>query len=203
MSLLQPRESFSSIFASLISVIRDSSSVLFHLKLYKLSTNGTHQNADFQLLAWILTKFLMSFFKPQVSFPLNFASPSSVMTKNSSEIFLAELLRFGQQKPIKVQILRLLCALMKVHPIRHASFETTRSRFIQILHHFSVPWKISTQYFFSSNLYTLDKKQFSNFWVVGWKFTKFLMSCLKLQVSFSLKFPSLFNVMRDNSSVLF
>ena len=45
--------------------------------------------------------------------------------------------------------------------------------------------------------------KFSDFWVVGWKFTKFLMSCLKLQVSFSLNFASLFSVMRDNSSVLF
>ena len=33
------------------------------------------------------------------------------------------------------------------------------------------------------------------------KFTKFLMPCLKLQVSFSLNFASLFSVMRDNSSV--
>ena len=29
---------------------------------------------------------------------------------------------------------------MKVHPIPHASFETTRSRFIQILHHCSVSY---------------------------------------------------------------
>ena len=36
-----------------------------------------------------------------------------------------------------------------------------------------------------------------NFWVVGWKFTKFLMSYLKPQVNFSLKFASLFNVMGD------
>ena len=57
--------------------------------------------------------------------------------------FLAELLGFGQKEPIKVQILRLLCALMKVHPIPHASFETTRSRFIEILHHCSVSWKIT------------------------------------------------------------
>ena len=117
--------------------------------------------------------------------------------------FLAELLRFGQKEPIKVQILRLLCALMKVHPIPRASFETTRSRFSQILHHCSVSWKITPLYFFSSGLYTLDKNQFSDFLMVRWKFTKFLMSCLKLRVSFSLNFVSLFSVMRDNSSVLF
>ena len=92
--------------------------------------------------------------------------------------FLAELLHFGQNDPIKV------CALMKVHPIPHASFETTRSRFIQILHHCSVSWKITPLYFFSSNLTYVGQKElaevkFSDFWVIRWKFTKFLMSYLK------------------------
>ena len=41
--------------------------------------------------------------------------------------------------------------------------------------------------------------KFSDFWVVGWKFTKFLMPYLKPQVSFSLNFASLFNVMVDKS----
>ena len=44
--------------------------------------------SDFRLLPWKLTKFLMSFFKPRVSFPLNFELPFSVMTHSSSEIFL-------------------------------------------------------------------------------------------------------------------
>ena len=47
---------------------------------------------------------------------------------------------------------------LKFHPIPHASFETTRSRFIQILHHCSVSWNITPLYSFTSNLYTLDKK---------------------------------------------
>ena len=47
--------------------------------------------------------------------------------------------------------------------------------------------KDNSSVFFSTNLYTQDKKQFSDFWMVGWKFTKFLMSCLKLQVRFFLK----------------
>ena len=75
--------------------------------------------------------------------------------------FLAKWLHFGQKEPFKVQNLRLLCALMKVHLIPHASFEITRSRFIHIFHHCSVSWKITPLYFFSSNLYTLDEKQFS------------------------------------------
>ena len=46
--------------------------------------------------------------------------------------------------------------------------------------------------FFSSNLIYFGQKyqigvKFLDFWVVGWKFTKFLMSYLKLQVSFSFK----------------
>ena len=41
--LLKPRPSFLSNFASLSSVIRGNSSVLFHLKLYMTSTKRTHQ----------------------------------------------------------------------------------------------------------------------------------------------------------------
>ena len=39
---------------------------------------------DFWLLTWQLTKFLMSFFKPPVSFALNFASLFSVLRNNLS-----------------------------------------------------------------------------------------------------------------------
>ena len=83
---------------------------------------------------------------------------------------------------------------MKVHPIPHAIIETKRSRFIQILHHCSVSWKITPLYYFSTNLIYFGQKEpievkFSGFWLVAWKFTKFLMSYLKLRISFSfLKF---------------
>ena len=95
---------------------------------------------------------------------------------------------------------------MKFYPISHVVFETTRSRLIQILHHYSVSWKITRLYFWSSNLlYFAQKKpiekKFSDFWLVGRKLTKFLMSYLKRQVFFYLNFLSLFSVMRDNSSV--
>ena len=115
---------------------------------------------------------------------------------------------FGQKEPIKVQFFRLLSALMKVHPIPHAIFETTRSGFIQILHHCSVSWKITPLYFCSSNLVYFGQKEpienkRSGFWVAGWKFSKVLMSHLKPQDSFSLNFALLFSVIRNNSSVLF
>ena len=48
-----------------------------------------------------------------------------------------------------------------------------------------------------------SKWKFSDFLLLALKFTKFLMSFFKQKVSFSLKFRSLFSVMRDNSSVLF
>ena len=47
------------------------------------------------------------------------------------------------------------------------------------------------------------KRKFWDFWVVGWKFTKLLMSYSRLQVTFSLNFASLFSVKRDNSSLIF
>ena len=72
---------------------------------------------------------------------------------------------------IKVQFLKLLSVLMKIHPIPHAIFETTRSGFIQILHHCSVPWNINCLYFCRQKE-PIEVKS-SDFWVVGWRFTKF------------------------------
>ena len=77
--------------------------------------------------------------------------------------FLAELLCFGQKYLIKVQILRFLCALMKVRPVPHASFETTKSRFTQILHHCSVSWKITPLYFLAQTFILWTKSNFQTF----------------------------------------
>ena len=118
------------------------------------------------------------------------------------------IIYFWQKEHIDVQFFRLLSALMKVHGIPHANFENTRSGFIQILHRCSVSWKITPLYFFSSSLIYFRQKEpievkYLDFWVIWWKFTKFLLSYLKPQVSFSLNFASLFIVMRGNSSVFF
>ena len=179
MSFLKPRASFPSNFTSLSTLMRDNSSVLFHLKLYMLSTKGTHQVQIFsQLLALKLTKFLVIF-------------------QATSQFSLQ--LRFGQKKPIKVQLFKFLSVLMKVHPIPHASFETTRSRFTQILHHCSL-------YFLSQTLILWTKRAHRSeiFRLFEWlgENSPNSLSCLKLQASFSLKFSSFFSVMR-NSSVLF
>ena len=74
MSFLELGISFSSNFASLFSVMRRNSSVLFLSKsLYALDKRSLSECkfSYFQLLAWKLTKCLMSFFKSRVSFPLN------------------------------------------------------------------------------------------------------------------------------------
>ena len=146
-------------------------------------------------------------FQAMSHFPLNFASPFNVITYFLWN-FPAETLYAFDKKILSMYIFSLLSALIIVHPIPHAIFENTSSGFIQILHHCSVPWKITPLYYFSSNLIYFGQKEtirvkFLDFWVVGWKFTKFLKSYLKPQVSFSLNFASIFSVMKDHSFVLF
>ena len=58
---------------------------------------------DFRLLPWKLTKFLLSFFKPLVSLPLNFATPFSVVTHNSLKFSNWNIICFVQKEPINVQ----------------------------------------------------------------------------------------------------
>ena len=63
---------------------------------------------------------ITSFFNPRVSSP-RVSSPFSVMTNNSYKCSSWNIICFGQKEPIKVQFCRLLSALMKVHPLPHAS----------------------------------------------------------------------------------
>ena len=122
---------------------------------FMLLTNSSTSKcklSGFWLLTWKLTKFRMSFFKSQVSFSLNFATPFNVMAKNSSEIVLLKHYMIWTKRTHQCTIFRFLGALMKVHPIPHVIFETTRAEFILIWHHCSVSFKITPLYFFSSNL---------------------------------------------------
>ena len=149
----------------------------------------------------------MTFFKPGVSFTLNFAHPSVSWNITPIKFSSWKIMCFGQRKPIKVQFSRFLSAPMKVNSLPHADFETTTSKFIQILHHSSVSWKITPLYFCSSDLAyfgqkELIEKRFSDFWVIWWKFTKFLISYLKPRIQFFFKICTLSSVMRDNSSAI-
>ena len=96
---------------------------------------------------------------------------------------------------------------MNVYRVFHVSFETTTSRFIQIMHHCTSSWKITHLYLFISNLYTLDKRacQSEVFkLLIGWsKINQFPYVMFKSTSQFFLNFASLFIAMRDNSFVLF
>ena len=81
---------------------------------------------------------------------------------------------FGKTEPIKVQFFRILSALMKVHPISNAIFETARSGFIQILHHWPVSWKVTPLHFLAQTSCTLDKNSHQN------KISGLLSDCVKI-----------------------
>ena len=106
----------------------------------------------------------MSFYKPQVSFPLNFALSFSVSFRNIISVKLSswKIMCLGQKDPIRVKLFRLLSALMKVHPILFAIFETTRPVFIQTLEpcsRYFVLWKITLLYCFSWNYISFGPKE--------------------------------------------
>ena len=88
--------------------------------------------SDLPLLALKFTKFIMEILEQRVNSSSHFASLYSVMSHNSYEILYLKHYMFGQKEPIKVQFFRFLRALMKVHLILYAVFETARSGFIQI-----------------------------------------------------------------------
>ena len=73
------------------------------------------------------------------------------MTYSSSETSWLKYYALDKKSLSKVQTFRCFSALMKVHPIHYARFETTRSSFNQIFHHCSVSLKITPLCF-------LDKK---------------------------------------------
>ena len=150
MSLLEPTVSFSSIFASLFSVMRYNSSVPFHLNLYiNFYKKGPSKCKfpDFWLLAWKVIKFLRSFFLPRVSFPLKFASSFIVMTHNFYEMFYLKHYILLTERAHQCAIFQTVSALMKMHPILYVIFATTTSGFIQSLHHCLVSSKITPLYF--------------------------------------------------------
>ena len=101
----KPQLNFSLNFASLSSVMKDSSSVLFYIKHYVLFSEGTNQSGDFWHF-WVLrskfTKFL-SVLKQQIRFFSNFTSIFSLMRHNSSVLFSWNVIYFQQKEPIQVQ----------------------------------------------------------------------------------------------------
>ena len=76
-------------------------------------------------------------FQAMSNFSFKFASPFSVMTRTSSEIFLLKYM-FCTKGAHQCTVFQALSALKKVHPISHATFKNTRSGFIQILNHYTM-----------------------------------------------------------------
>ena len=92
----------------------------------------------FRLLARKLAKFLMSFFKLRVSFPLNFASPYSVMTHNSSNIFYLKYYMLWTKRAHWSEMFSLLSEWANVHQIPYVLFETASQFFWNFASLFSV-----------------------------------------------------------------
>ena len=124
----------------------------------------------------------MSFFKSRVSFHLNFASTSwsiSLWTKRAHQITNFQIFEcFNEISPNSS------CQFWNHNVKVYSNFELL----------FSVTKDNSTVLFYLNPLYLRKKEpikvKFSDFWVLGWKITKFLMSKLKLQVRFSFLYSS-------------
>ena len=116
--------------------------------------------------------------------------------------FLAELLCFRQKESIKVQILRLFCALMRAHPIPHASFETN----VKVYSNFSLLFSVMKDnssiffqlklFFFGQNAIFILLNEWVNIHQIPYViFETILQFFFKLYIT--LQYPE------DNSSVLF
>ena len=138
-------------------------------------------------------KFLISNLKWQINSSSNFASFLTVMTHSSSVNF--KLIHFllwtkGLYQSPNFDIFE--CSGKNLLN-SSCHFSNHKWVFLQILHHSSVSWKITLLYFFSSNIIyfglmePIESANFGDFWVLGSKFVKFLMSSLN-DKSISLQF---------------
>ena len=111
--------------------------------------------------------------------------------------------------------LKLLCKIKKNFRLRRATNlaslgKLLRSDSVMIIQtlHSCVLWHITPVYVLGQTFHTLDKKSPSNyslsdFWVLWWKSTKFVMPFLKTQVSLYSNFIWLISIMKYNSCVFF
>ena len=152
-------------------------------------------------VSWMLGQNSPNFschFSNHVSVPLQIWYHSLVLWHITPLYFFASnIIYFRQKWHIKVQIFRLATACIKTHQIPHAIFGTKSQLLFKLFCTFS-----------SKTLYALDKRstskcKFSDFRLLDWKLTKFLISFFKPQVCFSLNFASPFSVMTHNFSESF
>ena len=87
---------------------------------------------------------------PQVSFHLNLATPFSVT--NPLKVSNWNSICFGQKDPSMYNFQTFGYSNNESSPNSSCHFWNHKVRVFQILHHCSVPWKITLKYFLSSNL---------------------------------------------------
>ena len=112
---------------SLFSFIKDNSSVIFSSNNIYFAQKG-HIKWKFLRLSSARVKIHLI---PQVNFSSNFASFFIVMTYNSSVNFKLILFYFGLTVPIKIPILRIAIALVKICHVSHVIFQATNQFFFK------------------------------------------------------------------------
>ena len=128
MLTLKWQVSSSSIFVSLFIVMTYNSSVDFKLILFKLWIKGSHQNPNFETLKRSGQRLSNSSCKlwNDKSVPLQILRHSSLSWQMTPLWILSSyFFNFGLKDPIKIPILRLSSALVKICHIPHVIFQTT------------------------------------------------------------------------------
>ena len=99
----------------------------------------------------------------------------------------------GQKEPIRIQFCTTFEYSNESSPNSFCHFWKRKVKVYSNFPLLFVSWKITSLYSLSSKLIYFEQKdpievKLLDFWVVGWKFTEFLRSYLKPQISFSLNF---------------
>ena len=133
------------------------------------SSLSKYKFPDIGLPAWKLTKFLLSFIKPWVSFASYFASPFSAMTQNSSEMFQPKHQMLWTKRANQSTNFQTFFECSSCHFWNHK---------VKVYSNFASLFNVMKNYLYllAQTSYTLEKKksEISVLWVFGWKFTKFL-----------------------------
>ena len=129
----------------------------------------------------------MSFFKPEVSFPLNFASPFRDMTHNSSEIIWLKHYMLWTKRARQKTVFQTFECSNKIPHVIFADDHKVRV-YLNFVSLFSV-MKDNSSVFFQLKPYILLAKRsnqseiFRDLRLARCKFTKFLVSYLKFTLS--------------------
>ena len=134
LSILKRQADSSPNFVSLFSVMKDNSSVLFHLKLYMLSTKGTHQVQIFRLSAAHIkiNQIPHVNFEKTSQFLFKFCITLQCHERYLLYTFLAPTTyTLFKSSPLKENFLRLPSAVVKISHIPHVIFQTTSQFFFK------------------------------------------------------------------------